>query len=75
MEDFGTLARITVEYCKQRSICHSSRSFSERNSMINLARSHSYDILAKDLASFCSCPKNLPEYKLQNNGIIGGGVQ
>lgn len=46
---------------------------SERNSIINLARSYSYDILTKNMA-FCPSPKHFPEDKLQSNGIIWGTV-
>ena len=31
---------------------------------------HSYDILAKNLATFCTYPKNLPEVKLNGFGLM-----
>ena len=35
---------------------------SEKNFSM-LSRDHSYDILVKNVAAFCSCPKCLPEAK------------
>lgn len=39
---------------------------SERCNTSNWARDQSCDILAKNMADFCSCPKNLPEVKLKS---------
>ena len=33
-------------------------------------RDHSYDILVKNTAAFCSCLKSLPEAKLKSFGLI-----
>jgi hypothetical protein len=30
---------------------------------------HSCDILSKNMAAFCPCPKNLPEAKLKSFGL------
>ena len=42
----------------------------ERNNFSNWARDHSSGILAKNMSNFFSCPKNLPEAKLKNFGLI-----
>ena len=35
-----------------------------------LPRNHSCDILVKELAAFCSCPKTLPDAKVKSFGLI-----
>ena len=42
---------------------------SEENSSM-LPRNHSYDILVKNMAAFCLCPKSLPEVKVKRFGLI-----
>ena len=41
---------------------------SEENTSMWL-RDHSCDILLKNVAAFCPCPKNLPEANLKNFGM------
>lgn len=46
-----------------------SQKVSEGNNISNWTTNGSCDILAKHVATFCPCPKNLPEAKLKNNGL------
>ena len=46
------------------------QNISEENDISNFGRDHSYDSLAKSVASFCPYPKNLLEDKLETNGLI-----
>lgn len=43
---------------------------SEGNNTSNQARNYAYDTLAKNVAAFCPCPKNLPEAKLKGSGLL-----
>ena len=76
--------RKVVEYYKNGSTGHPSRSWEDRNTELilrlssrgfgeeqyqQLAREYS-DILAKKVVAFCPCPKNLPMTKLKNNELI-----
>jgi hypothetical protein len=36
----------------------------------NWPRDNFYDILVKNVAAFCPCPKNLPEAKLKSFGLV-----
>lgn len=42
----------------------------EENNINSWAGDHSWDILAKTVASLCICPKTFPETKLENNRLI-----
>lgn len=43
---------------------------SEGNDVSNLAKGHFCGILAKNMAAFCPCHKNLPEVKLKHFGRV-----
>lgn len=43
---------------------------SEENNNSNWVGAHSCAILAKNVAAFCPCPKNLPKAKLKSNRLI-----
>ena len=43
---------------------------SEEENFSMLSRNCSCDILVKKVAAFCPCPKNLPEAKVKNFGLI-----
>lgn len=40
-----------------------------------LARDHPHDIVAENVAAFCSSHKNLPEAKLKSNGLISSAQE
>lgn len=50
-----------------------SQEVSEGKNISKWPRDHSCNILSKNMAAFCHCPKNVPEAKLKNFWINGFG--
>ena len=46
-----------------------TQELSEKNVSM-LPRNHSWDVLVKNVAAFCPCPKSLPEAKVKSFGLI-----
>lgn len=47
-----------------------NQAVSESNNINKWAKDNCSNILAKNMADFCSCPKNFPEAKLKSFGLI-----
>jgi hypothetical protein len=83
VENVGTFDKRRIRCCQRGLMSHPSRSLEDNSSESNVdyggrpeevseenwVRNHSCDS-AKNVTTFCSCPKNLPEAKLKSLVLI-----